>query len=802
MSTLSNNQIVVEYIVKTSDVQNIKSEFDKLTEAEKRSVSETKKLNDQVKQVGSQSGQIKGLSNEFFNLNNVVKSGAGLIAGYFTVTAIKNFTQEVLTVTAKYQQFQKVLDFTAGSQEQGRISMEFLRNTANKLGISIDALVSGYKTLSGAASQAGISNLKQRKIFEDVSKAVAAFGLSGEDAKGVYLALGQIISKGTVQAEELRGQIGERIPGAFAIAAKSMGVTEQELNKLLQTGKVLSKDFIVPFAAELAKVSENAGEQGLTQKISILGNAFELLKTRIGRGLLGPTGQLGNLLEKALNAANKLLETQTDKDIAAKSAAFEKAAKDAEKSSNQALAVAIQNQKIKVKMLDDEFNAKNELFTIDGEISDEETQQLLLLSERYEKADAFLKGLIAAQKDRVAGDSQAVKMTKEEYDARLKLLDLLRQERLLQEAIDGNIGPGGKIGTDAAYFKAKLALQREAVKAGLDISKEEINVTKLQKQKAYLDLKQATQMEMMEPITAQKMVAEQVKKIEDEMLDNHKNMKLKQAYIDDESSKKAIQKEQDLINQRIQLREQAEKQIYNLVTDTVNGLFSIQQANLANELTSIQNAYAEKIRLAGDNKQMQVELQEQLAQKEKEIKLRQFRASQQQAIANAVFTAAPYIIQYTSGLPITAANLALTLTALAAQTGFILAQPVPEFAKGTRGKAHKGKAIVGEHGRELVIGESGQVYVTPGKPTLVDFKEKSHVLPNQITERYLGSMVANSTVPGKSGNEVLVRKLDSIEKTLAGLPITQLSMNEKGFEKYVRTPKRTTKVLNHKFGNQ
>jgi tape measure domain-containing protein len=39
-------------------------------------------------------------------------------------------------------------------------------------------------------------------------------------AKKELLALNQMMSKGTIQAEELRGQLGEALPGAFGIMAK------------------------------------------------------------------------------------------------------------------------------------------------------------------------------------------------------------------------------------------------------------------------------------------------------------------------------------------------------------------------------------------------------------------------------------------------------------------------------------------------------------------------------------------------------------------------------------------------------
>jgi len=64
-----------------------------------------------------------------------------------------------------------------------------------------------------------------------------------------------------VQAEELRGQLGERLPGAFQIAARAMGVTEVELNKLMETGQVFSADFLPKFAAQLRKELAGSVEQ-------------------------------------------------------------------------------------------------------------------------------------------------------------------------------------------------------------------------------------------------------------------------------------------------------------------------------------------------------------------------------------------------------------------------------------------------------------------------------------------------------------------------------------------------------------
>ena len=71
-------------------------------------------------------------------------------------------------------------------------------------------------------------------------------------------ATSQVFSKGKVSAEELRQQLGERLPGAFTLFAESMEKTPAELDKALEQGKVTLQDFM-GFAKKLtAEYGESA----------------------------------------------------------------------------------------------------------------------------------------------------------------------------------------------------------------------------------------------------------------------------------------------------------------------------------------------------------------------------------------------------------------------------------------------------------------------------------------------------------------------------------------------------------------
>jgi tape measure domain-containing protein len=122
-------------------------------------------------------------------------------------------------------------------------------------------------------------------------------GLSAEDTEGIFLALGQMISKGTVQAEELRGQLGERLPGAFNLAAQAMGVTTAQLDKMLQNGQVVAKDFLPKFANELDKVY-SAGVQLGSDGLNANTNRFNSALTNLYK-------TVGDYLTPAFNGALK-----------------------------------------------------------------------------------------------------------------------------------------------------------------------------------------------------------------------------------------------------------------------------------------------------------------------------------------------------------------------------------------------------------------------------------------------------------------------------------------------------------------
>lgn len=200
----------------------------------------------------------------------------------FGVSQLQSFGMDAIQTSARVEGLQNAIVFASGSAQEGAKNLQFLSDISERLGLNQLAATEGFRTLSGALMRTGITADQTRSIFSNVSTAVRGAQLSADDAKGVYLALGQIMSKGKVSAEELRGQIGERIPGAFNIAARAMGLTTAELDKMMQKGDLASKDFIIPFSQELQKQFAGAlpkAVQSLGANLERINNDLLNLKT-------------------------------------------------------------------------------------------------------------------------------------------------------------------------------------------------------------------------------------------------------------------------------------------------------------------------------------------------------------------------------------------------------------------------------------------------------------------------------------------------------------------------------------------
>lgn len=156
-------------------------------------------------------------------------------------------------------------------------NMNFLKRISKDYGQDLLNITETYKNFIASTNNSNLSIQERRRIYEAIIKSGASLALSNEDVAGTLRAVQQMFSKGTVQAEELRQQLGDRLPGAFGIMAKSMGVTEEELGRLMKAGLVLADDVLPRFATVL----EGTTGTNARARVNTLGGAWNNLKNEI-----------------------------------------------------------------------------------------------------------------------------------------------------------------------------------------------------------------------------------------------------------------------------------------------------------------------------------------------------------------------------------------------------------------------------------------------------------------------------------------------------------------------------------------
>jgi tape measure domain-containing protein len=197
----------------------------------------------------------------------------------YSLTAIGaiQVVRQISDIGVQFERTRQGLLAVSNGTAHAERQFTFISDTAERLGLDIGTVADGYVRLAAATRGTALEGKVTEDVFAAVSEASAKLSLSAADTAGVLRALTQIASKGTLSAEELRQQLGDRLPGALRIAATAMGVTEAQLNSMLQRGEVMASDFLPRFGVALRE----AFGTGADTRIDTTASSFGRLSNQI-----------------------------------------------------------------------------------------------------------------------------------------------------------------------------------------------------------------------------------------------------------------------------------------------------------------------------------------------------------------------------------------------------------------------------------------------------------------------------------------------------------------------------------------
>lgn len=299
----------------TSEIKKAQREFDVL---DKKVRKADEAAGDFGKTVGNYRTAFSGLSN--------LMGAFGIVGG---ITGAVMLGKSIYETTKQIQAQEIALKMLSETEEVYSKNKEFLTRITEQYGLELMTTTNAYKNYFASAKtsveEGKLAFSDMQMIFEKLSKSSSTLGLSVEQQEGAFLALSQMLSKGTVQSEELRGQLGERLPGAFEVMAKALGVSTMELGKMLENGEVLAADVLPKFAVAYEKAigadqvqrvetlaaAQNRASNKWTEFVDNLNQGQEII-SQAGMKFFNLTSGILDLLGASKSLSEELKNEQLD----------------------------------------------------------------------------------------------------------------------------------------------------------------------------------------------------------------------------------------------------------------------------------------------------------------------------------------------------------------------------------------------------------------------------------------------------------------------------------------------------------
>lgn len=218
---------------------------------------------------------------------------------------------EAASYAAQIKKLNIALQGITKTTQEYQAAQAAIAEVTERLNVPVLEATQGFTRLTAAVKGAGGNVADSKIVFDGITNAIKATGGSSEDVQGAILAMSQVFSKGKVSAEELQGQLGERLPGAVTLFAEATGRTLPQLAKDLESGTVGLNDLMKfaialsnRYANDASKMAQSTEEAGARMKV-----ALDELKKNFG-DLFKPVGAgIQDLITKMIQFANQVFKT-------------------------------------------------------------------------------------------------------------------------------------------------------------------------------------------------------------------------------------------------------------------------------------------------------------------------------------------------------------------------------------------------------------------------------------------------------------------------------------------------------------
>jgi tape measure domain-containing protein len=262
---------------KAAQLAKLKNEYAALSEIDRRNATVGLQMK---KNINELEREVRSLNQEFNQTESFVRKASAAVGAYFSLQAGTTFLKDMASVRGEFQRLE--ITFTTLLKNKGR---------ADKLMADITKLAATtpfeLKDVAAGAKQLLALGVAAEDVTELLRRMGDIAAAGGVDIDRIIRAYGQVKSLGRVRNEELL-QLAEAGIPIYQEMAKVLGVAEDKVGELVNTGKVGFKD--------LHQVVVNMTDAG---------GSFGGLMEEQAKGIAGLTSNFSDAWAQMLNSMGK-----------------------------------------------------------------------------------------------------------------------------------------------------------------------------------------------------------------------------------------------------------------------------------------------------------------------------------------------------------------------------------------------------------------------------------------------------------------------------------------------------------------
>ena len=245
-------------------------------------------------------GALRSIQLQVRNLSMAFAAGA---------IGIGNFTGQIMTSVKGMSKATQTLKNVTGDSYEYSKALQFVNGQSKRYNQELISLTGNYARFYAAARGSNMNLKDTQNVFDALTQSSTYFNLSADETSGVMLAVTQMMSKGKITAEELRGQLGERLPGAIQIMARALSVTTGELDAMMKKGQLVASEVLPLFGQQLKIETMNFNPNSIEGSINKLRNTItELFATeRMQKLMSGIINTITNAFEVVANNIKNIM---------------------------------------------------------------------------------------------------------------------------------------------------------------------------------------------------------------------------------------------------------------------------------------------------------------------------------------------------------------------------------------------------------------------------------------------------------------------------------------------------------------